>query len=99
MCSCTCFILQIIYDEILKNYIYKIIYINNINDNFIQKEYEYKNTYYPSNIYITINSNDFIIEHDEIEGNEHILINRETGEYEVIETIVYGGHKKWQTCT
>jgi len=87
-----CFILQIINAKISRDNIYKLIYIDNTDNNITQKEYEYKSSKYPDYIDITITHRYFIVEHDEIEGEEFILINQETGEYEVIDREDREGH-------
>ncbi|MDR2941362.1 MAG: hypothetical protein LBV17_02080 [Treponema sp.] len=82
-----CFVLQI-----FKNNNYKLIYIDDSNNDMKIREYEYKNLYYPSYITIIITPNYFIVCHDDMDGEECILINQDTGEYEVIDTQEKEGH-------
>jgi hypothetical protein len=90
-----CFLLQ----TIKHSNAYKLIYLDNIAsgiDNIIQKDYEYESTFTPSDVEITITPNYFIVYHSgsytvqEADnyggGEEYILINKETGEYSVIDS-------------
>jgi hypothetical protein len=89
-----CFIFQKIQPtRFLEDNIYKLIYLDDFNYKMIQKEYEYKSTYYPDIISITVTPNYFIVHHDEIDGEEYILINRETGEYKTLDSEKFEGHK------
>jgi hypothetical protein len=96
-----CFLLQ----TIRPNNTYKLIYLDNIDsgiDNIIRKDYEYKSTFTPGDVEITITPNYFIVYHHGhyttvppasiyYDGEEYILINKKTGEYSVIDSarIIY----------
>jgi hypothetical protein len=83
-----CFVLQVMGDNN-----YKLIYIDDFNNDMKIKEYEYKNSYYPDITTIIITPHYFIVHHDEIDGNEYTLIDQHTGEYTIIDTERSGGHK------
>ena len=84
----SCFVLQI-----MGGNNYKLIYIDDFNNDMKIKEYEYKNSYYPDNVRILITPHYFIVWHDEIDGKEYTLIDQHTGEYTIIDTQRSEGHK------
>ena len=75
---------------------YKLLYINELNKNIeldevAINEYEYKNFWTPGDgLKILITPNYFIVRHWDIGGEEWTLINRETGEYNTIDSATYG---------
>ncbi|GMO58156.1 MAG: hypothetical protein Ta2G_18230 [Termitinemataceae bacterium] len=82
-----CFILQILDDKT-----YKLIYIDDFNNDYIQKEYIYKNSFHPDLIKITIAPHFFIVMHEAIDGIEYILIDQKTGICEIIDSEEEEGH-------
>ena len=85
----SCFILQIKHGKYIKDNTYRLIYIDEFNKS--RKEYEYKNTFWPEYIDIIKTPNFFIVGHLEM-GEEYILINKETGEYTIIDSEEEEGH-------
>jgi hypothetical protein len=71
---------------------WKLFYINEFNkdtndlDEVVIKEYEYQNIWFPAEFKALITPNFFIIKHWDLSGEEYTLINRETGEYSIIDT-------------
>jgi hypothetical protein len=74
---------------------YKLLYINEYNElgEMVINEYEYKTIWTPGDgLKILITPNYFIVRHYDIGGEEWILINRETREYNTIDSEVRGKH-------
>jgi hypothetical protein len=83
------YILQILDDN---NYKLIDICIDLFENNVVQKEYIYKNSVYHDIVSILSTPNYFIVMHWDNGGREYTLINQQTGQYEILDTVKYEGH-------